>query len=250
MTTLSVTVRSPSVDYGPMAKYYDLIMIGGNYYDYAAIAEHLASVPGVRTALELGIGTGLIPERLLKLRAYDAFAGVDYTPAMIDIARQRLADWPQVTLSVQDVTRLELGTAYDLVFSYGGPWYFVPDHHSWALISHLPTDEANSRGLAAAAAHLSPGGRLLLGIQGPHKPYSRPLPGGFTYTQELLPAPGGFRKRYVLADRAGNHPVDQVTDYRVYGFTSAQRLLAGAGLCLPAPRPGHGKMFLEFAARS
>jgi SAM-dependent methyltransferase len=250
MTTLSVTDRSPSVDYGPMAKFYDLIMIGGSYYDYAAIAEHLASVPGVRTALELGVGTGLIPERLLRLRAYDAFAGVDYTPAMIGIARDRLADWPQVSLSVQDVTALALGATFDLVFSYGGPWYFVPDHHSWALISHLPDDEANARGLKAAAAHLSPGGRLLLGIQQPHKAYARPLPGGFTYAQSLFPLAGGFRKRYVLTDRAGNVLVDQVTDYRVYGFTSAQRLLAGAGLCLPAPRPGHGKMFLEFAARS
>lgn len=229
-----------------MADYYDHIMLAGQYYDYEAVAADLAAVPGVRRVLELGVGTGLIPERLLKLRAFDAFTGVDLTPAMIARARTRLATWPQVQLAVQDVTELELDETFDLVFSYGGPWYFVPDHHSWSMISHLRSDKGNARGLAAAAAHLAPGGRLLLGIQPRHAGYSRPLPGGTTYTQKLFPIEHGFRKEYVLTGPAGEQLVHQVTDYRVYGFQEALRLLAGAGLCMPVPRQPRGPMFLEF----
>lgn len=250
MTTLSVTNRSPNVDYRPMAKHYDHIMLAGEYYDYDAIAAALAAVPGIRSVLEIGTGTGLIPERLLKLRAYDAFAGVDVTYEMIAIARDRLAAWPQAELLVQDVTELDLGATFDLAFSQGGVWYWVPDNHSWSLISHLRSDEANARGLKAVAAHLAPGGRLLLGVQPPHRAYSRRLPGDTLYTQRLFPIEGGFRKQYLLSGPDGNNLVNQVTDYRVYGFEAALELLAGAGLRLPVPRPDHGRLFLEFAARS
>ena len=240
-------------DYSDMAENYDRIMLLGQYYDYEAIAAHLAAV-AARRLLELGVGTGLIIEHLLlKYRSdYDAVTGVDITPAMMAIARGRLQPWPQVDLRDQNIISLDLGAAYDLAFSYGGPCYWVPDGAgSWSLISHIRDDAANARGLARVAAHLAPAGRLLLGIQAPHSNYSRELGDGTTYEQRLSPLPGGFRKRYLLTqDGDGGTPrtlVDQTLDYRVFPYPEALGLLSAAGL-RPVPRDQHhGPMFLEFA---
>ena len=239
-------------DYSPMAKNYDNIMLRGQYYDYEAIAEHLAAVDAPRI-LELGVGTGLIPYYLLlKYRSdYDAVTGVDITSAMLAIARDRLQPWPQVDLRQQNIVSLDLGGTYDIAFSYGGPCYFVPDGGgSWFLISHIRDDEANARGLGRIAAHLAPAGRLLLGIQSPHKDYERGLGDGTTYKQRLTPLAGGFRKQYLLTrdDAPGDEPlVDMITDYRVYSFAEALGLLSAGGLRPVTRDQHHGPMFLEFA---
>jgi SAM-dependent methyltransferase len=238
------------VDYTRMAPHYDDIMLLGRYYDYAAIAEHLAAVYA-RRILELGVGTGLVLEHLLKYAPdYEVVTGVDLTPAMLAIAAERLQSCPQVDLHEQDVTELDLPRQdYDLAFSYGGVWYFVPDGGSWAMVSHLRDDEANARGLERVAAHLAPGGRLLLGIQAPHSDYECSLGDGTTYGQRIFPLPGGFRKQYRLVrDGAAGPPlVDQVLDYRVYPFPEALRLLAACGLTAAAAGQRHGPVFLEFA---
>jgi SAM-dependent methyltransferase len=237
-------------DYTAMAENYDRIMLRGQYYDYEAIARHLAAV-AARRLLELGVGTGLIIEHLLLKYGsdYEAVTGVDMTPAMLAIARDRLQLWPQVDLRNQNIISLDLGGAYDLAFSYGGPCYFVPDGDgSWSMISHIRDDAANARGLARVAAHLAPAGSLLLGIQEPHSNYSRELGDGTTYEQRLSPLPGGFRKRYLLTqDGTPATLVDQTTDYRVFPYAEALGLLSACGL-RPVPQDQHhGPMFREFA---
>jgi SAM-dependent methyltransferase len=238
------------MDYSAMAAHYDDIMMLGQYYDYAAVAEHVAAVKDARRILEVGVGTGLVVAYLLKYRSdYDAITGVDITTGMLDIARERLQFFPQVQLYEQNVVHLDLsGHAYDLAYSYGGIWYFVPDGDSYALVSHIRDDQGNARGLARVAAHLARGGRLLLGIQNPHSGYSRSLGNGTTYTQHLSPLRDGFRKEYLLTEDAADVPmVHQVIDYRVYPFQEALDLLAGCGLKpVPAERH-HGPKFLEFA---
>jgi SAM-dependent methyltransferase len=242
------------VNYSAMAGHYDDIMLLGRYYDYSAVAQHLAAMSDVRRVLEVGVGTGLVVEHLLRCRSdYDAVTGVDLTPGMLAIARERLQSHPQVDLQEQNVVQLDLGGRdYDLAFSYGGVWYFVPDGESYALISHIRDDDANARGMARVAAHLAPGGRFLLGIQSPHSNYSRDLGDGTTYTQRLSALEGGFRKEYLLTrDGAGAVPlVHQVTDYRVYPFAEALDLLAGCGLRHIAPTSGAESTFLAFASAS
>jgi SAM-dependent methyltransferase len=239
------------MDYSAMAAHYDDIMVLGQYYDYPAIAEHLAAVTDVSQVLEVGIGTGLVVEHLLKYRSdYDAVTGVDITSGMLAIARERLQFFPQVDLHEQNVVDLDLGgRAYDLAFSYGGIWYFVPDGDSYAMVSHIRDDQGNARGLERVAAHLAQGGRLLLGIQDPHSGYSRSLGDGTTYTQRLFPLDGGFRKEYLLTEdgAAGAPMVHQVTDYRVYAFQEALDLLSGCGLRAAPGQRRHGSKFLEFA---
>jgi SAM-dependent methyltransferase len=238
------------MDYSAMAAHYDDIMLLGQYYDYQAVAEHVAAVTDARQVLEVGVGTGLVLEHLLKYRSdYDAVTGVDITSDMLAIARERLQFFPEVDLHEQNVVHLDLGgRAYDLAFSYGGTWYFVPDRDSYAMVSHIRDDQDNARGFERVAAHLARGGRLLLGIQDPHSGYSRNLGNGTTYTQRLFPLNGGFRKEYLLTqDSAAGAPmVHQVTDYRVYAFQEALDLLSGCGLRpVPAERH-HGPKFLEF----
>ena len=230
-------------DYAPMAKVYDRIMTAG-YYDYGAVAGHLAAVPDATRILELGVGTGLVIEQLLKYRSYDLITGVDLTPDMLARAAERLG--PQADLREQNVADLDLGgQRYDLIWSYGGPWYLVPDGESYAMISHIRDDGAHAASLERAAAHLARGGRLLLGIQAQHRDYSADLGDGATYAQRIFPLRGGFRKMYMLIDNATGAQLmrPQVTDYSMYLPDEAFGLLAACGL---RPGPPHGPMFAEF----
>jgi SAM-dependent methyltransferase len=239
------------MDYSAMAAHYDDIMLLGRYYNYSAVAEHIAMAADARRVLEVGVGTGLVVEHLMKHRSdYDMVTGIDITSGMLAIARERLQFYPQVDLHEQNVIDLDLeGRAYDIVFSYGGTWYFVPDGDTYAMVSHIRDDQGNSRGLERVAAHLASEGRLLLGIQDPHSSYSRSLGNGATYTQHLFPLDGGFRKEYLLTQDGvvGARLVHQVIDYRVYAFQEALDLLSACGL-RPVPADRHpGAKFLEFA---
>jgi SAM-dependent methyltransferase len=248
------TAAAVDGDYSAMAADYDFIMKGGEtgepYYDYAAIAGQLAAVD-VPRVLELGAGTGLVLEALLDLRAdYEMVTGVDLTPAMLAIARPRLARWPQVDLRQQDVTDLDLGGVYDIIWSYGGPWYLIRvPGGGYQLISHLNDDDRNARSLQRAAGHLADGGRFLLGVQGRHRTYSKPLGDGTVYGQWITPLEGGrFRKLYTRTGPDGAVMMRQVLDYQVYPPRDAMGLLSAAGLQPVAwRRQDPGCRFVEFA---
>jgi SAM-dependent methyltransferase len=237
-------------DYTRMAGYYDLIMTSG-YYDYEAVVDALHPDADVRSVVEIGVGTGLILERLVARCPDLSVAGVDLTEAMLDIARDRLAGFPQVSLHLQDVVSLRLDRTFDLAFSYGGVWYFVPDGDGFSMISHIRDDEANAEGLRRVAEHVVCGGRLMLGVQSPHTDFTRPVRGGLRYSQRITPIDGGFRKDYRLDDDA---PVpraplmEQTTDYRIYPQQEALDLLDKAGLTYREPA-GSAPLFLEFDRR-
>jgi Methyltransferase domain len=235
-------------DYTDMSAYYDLIMTSG-YYDYDAIVDHLAQFDQVSTVLEIGAGTGLILERLVGRRPELEIAGIDLTPAMLDIADKRLEPYPQITMHLQNVTTLSLGRQYNLAFSYGGVWYFVPGaaENDFSMISHIRDEEENQLGFERIAAHLPTGGTLLLGIQASHVDYARPVAVGMEYAQRITSIPDGFRKQYSLTDQ-GVTVMEQTTDYRAYCFEDAIQLLDKCGFeyregaAVPA-------LFLEFCKR-
>jgi SAM-dependent methyltransferase len=234
-------------DYTRMSGYYDLIMTSG-YYDYDAIVDRLVGVEHVATVLEIGAGTGLILDRLAARRPDLEIAGMDLTQAMLDIAADRLARHPQVTLHQQNVVTLLLGREFDLAFSYGGVWYFVPDGDGFAMISHIRDDQANLEGLERVGEHVVAGGTLLLGVQGPHHDYSSPISNGMRYSQRITPIERGFRKDYRLDD--GELAVmEQTTDYRTYSFTHALELLDKAGFDHRPGTAGGTPLFLEFTRR-
>jgi hypothetical protein len=80
--------------------------------------------------------------------------------------------YPNIALSLQNVADLTLQEQFDLAFSYGGVWYFVVDGDKEpVLVSHISDDDVNRQGIARLAKHISRGGTLLLGMQGPHRDY-------------------------------------------------------------------------------
>lgn len=215
-------------DYTSMSSYYDLIMTSG-YYDYKKIVENIVKDNSFNSVLEIGCGTGLILQELGQRETGADIMGVDLTEAMLTIASERLQPFPNISLSLQNVTQFDLNKKYDLAFSYGGVWYFVVDGvNEPFLVSHLSEEEDNQRGLERLASHVSAGGKMLLGIQGPHHDYEKPVSNGMIYSQKIEPSAHGFIKHYYLADQA-EVVMSQTINYRTYSWTEALALLANYG---------------------
>ena len=76
--------------YTNITDYYDLLMTQG-YYDYQTMAEALYSLMQDRyKILELGVGTGLLAEKLKLLASESNFTGVDITSSCLILLER---DW-------------------------------------------------------------------------------------------------------------------------------------------------------------
>jgi len=232
-------------DYSNMASYYDVIMTSG-YYDYAKIVDSLVLQDSVEKVLEIGCGTGLILEELARRKSTLQISGIDLTAPMLAIAQERLKSFHNVSLSQQDVCNLNLPTAHDLAFSYGGVWYFVIDGDKEPfLVSHIPDHAANVQGLEKMAQHIAPHGTLLLGIQGPHHDYETVISNGMKYSQKIDPTDIGFTKHYFLSD-GQKTLMAQTVKYRTYSFGEAKNMLATNGLTY-VQETCDDKLFLRFS---
>ena len=231
-------------DYTNMASYYDVIMTSG-YYDYAQIVDDLARHGPFTNILEVGCGTGLILEEFARRYPGTRISGFDLTEAMLNLARDRLGRYPSITLARQNVVELSLAEKYDAAFSYGGVWYFVVDGEKEPfMVSHISSEDDNHIGLTKLTNQILPGGILLLGIQGPHFNYEKPISNGMTYAQEIAPNAYGFTKHYYLTDD-GHRVMSQTIDYRTYTWAETIKMLGGLGFTFAPQIGGHGK-FLAF----
>jgi trans-aconitate methyltransferase len=200
------------------------------YYDYDAIADSILSCPPFHSLLEIGCGTGLILDTLAKRRPDLAMTGIDLTTAMLDIAAQRLHQHKAITLTQANVTTFDLKQKYDLAFSYGGVWYFVSDGKNQPfMVSHLAEHSDNESGLAHLANHLNASSVLLLGIQGPHHDYAKPISNGMIYSQKISAWDHGFIKDYFLHDGA-QKVMEQNLTYRTYTMAQTQSMMEKYGL--------------------
>lgn len=214
--------------YDGIAEHYDLLMTSG-YYDYDRYGDALAAIVGPRrTVLELGVGTGLVAEGLLRRRPDLALTGIDNTRSMLEQAEARLSG--RMRFSLQDVTKVELADKYQVAYSVGGCWYFIDE--TLQLCSHIPDRKVSLKGLRRVVAHLEPGGLLVFALQGVHRDYSRPLRDGYVYEQQLSPRDGGrFTKRYII--REGEVVVgEQYYDYLLFEKTPIDAFFASVG-CVP-----------------
>lgn len=231
-------------DYTNMSTYYDLIMTSG-YYDYQKIVENIVKDKNFDSVLEIGCGTGLILHELGQRHPGAEIMGVDLTEAMLSIASERLQQFPNISLSLQNVTQFDLKKNYDLAFSYGGVWYFVIDGENEPfMVSHLYDEQDNHRGLERVSGHVKSGGTLMLGIQGPHHDYEKPVSNGMIYSQKIEPSEHGFVKHYYLADHA-EVVMSQTINYRTYSWREAQDLLEAYGFKHDAGA-GIGSHFISF----
>jgi len=229
-------------DYTNMSSYYDVIMTSG-YYDYAQIVDDLERHGPFANILEIGCGTGLILEEFGRRHGAARITGIDLTEAMLKQARERLAKYPAIDLRQQNVCSLTLEKKFEAAFSYGGVWYFVIDGDKEPfLVSHIPSDADNRAGLAKLAAHIAPGGMLLLGIQGPHFDYEKEISNGMIYAQKIEPHDHGFVKHYYLLDE-GRRVMEQTIDYRTYTWGQTLDMLGQLGF---TPVPRKGEKFLAF----
>jgi trans-aconitate methyltransferase len=103
------------------------------------VLELLAPKPGERI-LDVGCGPGQLTHKISEAGA--TVVGVDAAPEMIGQARQ---NFPALTFTLQDVTKLTFREEFEAVFS-NATLHWIPDAHSAA------------RSIAAA---LKPGGRFV-----------------------------------------------------------------------------------------
>ena len=188
--------------YDSFAEFYDDIMLAG-YYDYDKQISELAKiVPQGCHILEIGVGTGLLAEKLVE-QGFKV-TGIDHTAEMIEIAEKRLGS--SVELFTADVCRMRLPATYDCVISNGGVWYGVVDKETgeYRYCGHLTAHADIAASIEAVCNHLGPDGRLVLSTQDIHRNLSLDLPGGGKYTQVITDAGGNtIQTDYITTTAAG-----------------------------------------------
>lgn len=101
--------------------------------------------PSARTLLDVACGTGLHLQTFA--REFDHVEGVELSPHMLAIARQRL---PGVPISAGDMRTFDLGRTFDVVTCMSN------------AVAEVQTREGLAAALRRMAAHLVPGGVLVV----------------------------------------------------------------------------------------
>jgi malonyl-CoA O-methyltransferase len=118
----------------------------------AEVAERVSALvseaPVPRLALDVGCGTGLLTEKLLRVLPATQLHALDISEAMIERARQRVGNGGRVTWIVADASMPAKGIAYDLIAS------------SSCLHWILPIENA----FRSMASRLADGGHLVFGL--------------------------------------------------------------------------------------
>lgn len=110
------------------------------------LARFAAALPEQAHVLDLGCGTGEPIARWFLAEGYHV-TGVDFAEAMLRIARDR---WPDVPWLQADMRQLDLGQRFDGIVA-------------WNSFFHLTQTEQRAC-LTRLAAHLAPGGSLLVTV--------------------------------------------------------------------------------------
>ena len=128
------------------ARFYDAVY---SFKDYATESERIHALieersPDAATLLDVACGTG---KHLDHLRAWYAVTGLDLDADLLTIARERLGD---VELHQGDMTAFALGRRFDVVTCL------------FSSIGYVGTVERLGSAIGAMAAHLEPGGVLIV----------------------------------------------------------------------------------------
>lgn len=128
------------------AEFYDALY---RFKDYDAAAEAIdrvirLHVPGARTMLDVGCGTG---KHLSILRRRYEVQGLDLNPDLLQVARQNC---PEVPFHQGDMADFRLEDRFDVVTCL------------FSSIGYVKTPERMRAAVAAMARHLAPGGALVV----------------------------------------------------------------------------------------
>lgn len=166
---------------GRIAPFYDLDLDG--FADDIEMYEAFTALSGASdgrdadpgAVLDLGCGTGRVALALAE--AGHPVVAVDSSPAMLEIARTRLAkSSPPVEVVEEDIRSMDLGRRFDVVVIALGS------------LQHMRTADEVAATLATVARHLEPSGRAVIDIEAPYPedftPGPQPLVEQWTRTFE------------------------------------------------------------------
>jgi len=127
-------------------RFYDAVYAWKDYEGESARLHELIQerLPGASTLLDVACGTG---SHLVHLAHWYDVEGVDLDPEMLALARDKL---PDVALHAGDMTRFDLGRRFDAVTCL------------FSSIGYAGTLEAVHATVAAMAAHVNPGGVVIV----------------------------------------------------------------------------------------
>jgi len=145
--------------YQELAKFYDRLVQKDR--NYSEIATELAQIIGkARDLLDIGIGTGLIVEKLLQIEPAYKITGIDTSEYFLEEAQKRLGE--KVDLHYQSVSKLNLGKTFDVAYSRGGAWTFFNCESDTMLASHIFSSADIQKSFDCVAKHLQTGGLLII----------------------------------------------------------------------------------------
>jgi len=132
--------------YSSSAALYDRIYAWKAFADEAGAIRELVDTlhPGARTLLDVACGTG---GHLEHLRAHFVVEGIDGSPDMLAVARNKLGDVP---LHTGDLRSFALGRRFDVVTCL------------FSAIGYVRSTAELDAAIATMARHLAPGGVLLV----------------------------------------------------------------------------------------
>jgi len=155
-----VSIYDAVSDFGAL---YDAVPAYGTRADVAFYLEEAERAGVSSRVLELGCGTGRLTLPLAQ--AGHEVTGLDFSPAMLVRAREKLAAEPRsvqdrVTLVEGDARRVELGqtASFDVVLA------------PFRVLQHFPAISDQLEVLTGARRQLRPGGRLVLDVFNPSYP--------------------------------------------------------------------------------
>ena len=143
----SVGTVPGSDPYARAARAYDLFYLEKDYEAEAGAVVALAEQysPGARSLLDVGCGTGAHLAHLSK--RYSRVAGVDASAAMLDEARH---SYPTIDFHDGDMRTFALAERFDVVTCL------------FSAVGYMTTEPDLDAAIANMAAHLAPGGVLLV----------------------------------------------------------------------------------------
>ncbi|NEQ77715.1 MAG: class I SAM-dependent methyltransferase [Okeania sp. SIO2C9] len=214
-------------EYFEIANYYDNLLTSG-YFDYDFLSKTLHNLLGARRkVLDIGVGTGLLTEKMLSLANYN-IVGVDFSPRMLEIAKKRLAI-SDVRLICQDIIKFETEEKFEAIVSTGGVICIVEEDGEYRIFSHITNPEKNKQLLAKLHSHLDEGGLLALGIQRPHTKYKKEIKDKIFYEQKIKKEGNYLDKWYVFSQANGEILSEQFCRFYFFDGLHTAKVLTDAG---------------------
>ncbi|MGD1803962.1 class I SAM-dependent methyltransferase [Dapis sp. BLCC M126] len=214
-------------EYVEIANYYDNLLTSG-YFDFDSLSNTLYNLLGTRRkVLDIGVGTGLLTEKMLSLANYQII-GVDFSPRMLEIAKKRLVN-SDVKLICQDITEFETEEKFEAIVSTGGVICVVEEEGEYRIYSHITDPQKNKQLLAKLHSQLDDGGLLVLGIQGTHTNYKKEIKDGIFYEQKIKKQGNYVDKWYVFSEANGEIISEQFCRFYVFDGRQTNKILTNAG---------------------